>query len=209
MYIRKGGWVPDQATRSAIEQSVERNVNDPFRSFAFHVLSAIQDPATTASFERIAANDPERGFRIDANMELLKRGRGGALIALFVEQRKHRQSFHRFPEAREIVGRLGLPLSRREEERLNRLATKAIHHHRARLMGASADETERAISARFLAMHCEPRDPLEDDDIDAMGNLALKSTRTDTGPIIRIALGLIDSRPAKRWLKKLGGPLKQ
>jgi hypothetical protein len=209
LYILKGGWEPDQPTRSAIERIVERDTDSQFRPLAFDVLRAIKDPATIPTFERIAANDPDLDFRIDANMELLRRGQGGALRALFAEQRKHRQSFHCFPEAREIVERLGLPISRREEERLGRLAARAIQYHRARLRDASADEFERAISARFLALHCSQRDALEDDDLDAMGNLALEGTRTNTGPIIRIALGLIDSRPAKRWLKKLGGPVNQ
>jgi hypothetical protein len=207
MYMIRGCWEPDARTSAAVARIVERDTDWQFRLFAFHVLQRIRDTAATSAFERIAANDAAPGWRIEANLELLQRGQKDALQALFAEQRKHRQSIDCFPEAREIVERLGLPLSRREADRLDRLATKAIEYHRARLREPRADEFDRIVAARFLSLHCEPRDPLEDADIDAMGNLALKPTRTDTVPVVKRALERIDSRLARRWLKKLGGPL--
>ncbi len=206
MYMIRGRWQPDSRTGAAIGRIVERDVNSRFRPLAFDVLRKIQGPAATATFARMAANDLDHGYRIEANMELLRRGHGEALSALFAEQRKHGQSVDCFPEAREVVERLGLPVSRGDQKRVDRLATKAIQHHRARLGDGSADEFERSVSARFLSLHCEPRDPLEDADVNAMGNLALKATRTDTVPVVTRALALIESRLARRWLRRLGGP---
>jgi hypothetical protein len=183
-----------------MEWIAEHDRNESTRLFALHTLVLARSDASKSSLQRIAGDDDSRGIRLEANVELLRRGCGRVLQTLFDEYRRSRSVLNVFPEVRRIIEDNGMPLSRHEERKLDQLAAKAIVHHREQLRTAN-DETERAVSAMFLSKHSSKRYPVRAVEVDAMGRLALNATRTKTSVIAVNALGLLESPRADQWLR--------
>ncbi len=201
-YIRAGHAL-QAPQRAAIERIAERDPNQSVRLLAMYTLIRVGDPESGASLRRIARDDPSSGLRLEANLELLRRGHKDGLRALFQEYRTHPHTLQAFPEARQVFDRVGMSLTRSEEQRLDRLATKAVDGERARLRDTTEDETERAMSALFLSRHSTRRYPVRAVEVDIIGRLALGATTTKAGVIAVNALGGLTTPRTKRWLRAI------